>query len=257
MAGTDELETVGAWLRAAGAVTVFTGAGISTGSGIPDFRGPNGVWTRNPRAERMATLQHYLADPEVRRQSWRTRIDSPVWQAQPNPAHRALVDLARQGSLLAVVTQNVDGLHQAAGSDPDRVVELHGTMHWTRCWSCRDRRPMAEALERVAAGDPDPACRLCGGILKSATVSFGEGLDPLVLARAQAAADGAEVFVAAGSSLTVQPAASLVPRAKRNGARVVIANAEPTPYDGLADACLLYTSPSPRGRQKSRMPSSA
>jgi NAD-dependent deacetylase len=232
------LEEAAGWIRAAEVITVFTGAGISTDSGIPDYRGPQGVWTRNPGAERMASLQHYLGDPEVRRASWQNRIGSPVWAAEPNAGHLAVAELGRRGTLLAVVTQNVDGLHQRAGSDPSLVLELHGNMHWTRCWSCGDRRPMEEAIERVRSGDSDPCCVVCGGILKSTTVSFGENLDPAALARAQDAADGAEVFVAAGSSLTVQPAASLVPRARRNGARLIIANQEPTPYDPIADAVL-------------------
>jgi len=231
-------EAAARWIRNADAVTLFTGAGISTASGIPDYRGPQGVWTRNPDAERMATLSHYLHDPEVRRASWRNRVDSPVWRAEPNAAHRALAGFESGGTLVGIVTQNVDGLHQRAGSDPALVVELHGNMHWTRCWACGDRRPMAEALDRVRAGEDDPPCLVCGGILKSTTISFGENLEPAVLQRGQDAADAAEVFVAAGSSVAVQPAASLVPRARRRGARIVIANQEPTPYDGLADAVL-------------------
>lgn len=159
-------------------------------------------------------------------------------RAAPNPAHEAVVALERTGVVLGVVTQNIDGLHQRAGSDPSLVIELHGNMHWTRCWSCGDRRTMTEAVDRVRAGEEDPACLLCGGILKSTTISFGEGLDPLVLAQAEAVTDAAEVFLVAGSSLTVHPAASLVPRARRHGAVVIIANQEPTPYDELADVIL-------------------
>lgn len=235
---TGDVAEVRRWIGSAQAVTVFTGAGISTASGIPDYRGPQGVWTRDPGAERLATLEHYLGDPEIRRRAWRNRLDSPVWDARPNTGHRAIVRLQANGTLVAVVTQNVDGLHQLAGCDPSLVIELHGTMRWTRCWSCTDRRPMAETLGRVAAGEEDPPCEVCGGILKSATISFGEPLDTAVLGRAQGAADAAEVFLALGSSLSVQPAASLVPRARRRGARVVIANAEPTPYDAIADAVL-------------------
>jgi NAD-dependent deacetylase len=227
-----------AWLRFADAVTVLTGAGMSTESGIPDYRGPQGTWTRDPEAEKMATLTHYLHDPGVRRRSWSNRLTSPIWDAQPNPAHTALVELEHRGTLVAIVTQNVDGLHQRAGSDPTRVVELHGNAHGTRCWTCGDVRTMEEAVARVRAGDPDPRCERCGGILKSTTVSFGENLDPMVLQHAQDAADAAEVFIAAGSSLGVHPAASLVPRAKRKGARLVILNAEPTPYDDIADEVL-------------------
>jgi NAD-dependent deacetylase len=225
-------------IAGASRIVALTGAGISTDSGIPDFRGPQGVWTKNPGAEKMATLQHYLADPDVRRLSWKNRSGSPAWTAQPNAGHRALVDLERSGRLLALVTQNIDELHQQAGSDPERVIELHGTMRWVVCWSCGDRRPMADALERVNAGEDDPACLLCGGILKSATISFGQNLDPSVLQRAEQAALACDLMLAVGSSLSVWPAAGLVPLAKQRGAGVVILNGEPTPYDDLADVVL-------------------
>ena len=234
----DGLERAGALLGAARRITVLTGAGISTDSGIPDFRGPNGVWTKDPAAEHTATLQHYLGDAEVRRASWRNRLDSPTWEADANAGHRAVVELERQGRLVAVLTQNVDELHQRAGSDPDLVVELHGTMRRVVCWSCGERAPMAVALERVRAGDDDPHCRSCGGILKSDTVSFGQSLDPVAMARAEAAALECDLFLAIGSSLTVHPAAGLVPMARGAGAAVVILNAEPTPYDPVADAVL-------------------
>ncbi|GAC1539296.1 MAG: NAD-dependent protein deacetylase [Acidimicrobiales bacterium] len=222
------------WLADAANVTFLTGAGISTDSGIPDYRGPQGVWTKDPEAEKMSTLSHYLDDPEVRKRSWRTRSTSPVWLARPNAAHVALAQVDRA----VIVTQNVDGLHQLGGSNPAQVVEIHGSMRSTTCWSCGDRRPMGEALDRVAAGEEDPSCLVCGGILKSSTISFGQQLDPAVLERAQAAADVAELFVALGTSLSVQPAASLAPRARRKGALLVIANAEETPYDAIADAVL-------------------
>ncbi len=229
---------VARWLREAGSVGVLTGAGISTDSGIPDFRGPQGVWTKDPKAERLATLQHYLSDPETRRRSWRNRIDSPMWHAAPNDGHRALVDIERRGNLTGIVTQNVDGLHQAAGSDPARVIEIHGNANATRCVSCGDRRPMDEALERVRAGEEDPGCLVCGGILKSTTISFGENLDPQVVMRAEAVAIASDVFLVAGSTLTVHPAASLAPMARSYGARLVIVNLEPTAYDDIADAVL-------------------
>lgn len=237
----EAIEKAAAWLEAAGPgrVTVLTGAGISTDSGIADYRGPQGAWTKDPEAERMATLRDYLDDPEVRKRAWRGRTTSPAWTAEPNAGHRAIVDLQTTGRLHSVVTQNVDGLHQKAGIADDKTIELHGNMHSTVCWTCGDRRPMAEAIARVTQEhDEDPRCRVCGGILKSATILFGEQLDPAVLAKAQAAADEAEVFVAAGSTLVVHPAASLVPRAKRNGATLIIANQEETPYDRIADAVL-------------------
>jgi NAD-dependent deacetylase len=220
------------WLPDARRICVLTGAGISTDSGIPDYRGPNGVWTRDPDAEKLVTLSYYVGDPEIRRKAWRMRRDTAP-DARPNAGHAALADLQRQGRLRALLTQNVDGLHQAAGSTG--VLELHGTVREVECLSCGARTPMAEALARVDAGEPDPACQDCGGILKSATISFGQALDADVLdAAAQAAAD-CDVFLAVGTSLAVHPAAGLVEVAAAHGARVVIVNAEPTPYDGLAD----------------------
>ena len=172
----EEIERARTIVRAGERIVVLTGAGISTDSGIPDFRGPNGVWTKNPEAEKMATIQHYLADPDVRRRAWRSRAENPAWTAEPNAGHLAIVELQRQGRLAAVVTQNVDGLHQKAGVDPDRVVEVHGTIWFTRCWSCRDRRPMADTMARLDEGEADPPCLVCGGILKSDTISFGQNL---------------------------------------------------------------------------------
>ena len=215
-------------------ITVLTGAGISTDSGIPDYRGPNGLWTRNPEAARMSTLADYVADPEVRRRAWRSRQTHPAWTAEPNDGHRALVELERSGRLVALLTQNVDGLHQRAGSDPSLVVELHGTIWWAECLDCRARTPMADELARVSDDEPDPACRSCGGIVKSATISFGQQLDPDVVERAVAAARSCDLFLAVGSSLTVQPAAGLCHVAVEAGADLVVVNAEPTPYDALA-----------------------
>jgi NAD-dependent deacetylase len=216
----------------------LTGAGISTDSGIPDFRGPNGIWTRDPEAAKLVTLDAYVADPEVRRRAWRSRRDHPAWSAAPNKAHHALVDLERAGRLHAIVTQNIDGLHQRAGSDPERVIEIHGTIYGVTCLTCGDRTTMAEALDRVDAGEPDPDCKRCGGILKSATIAFGQQLDPATLRRAVAAAQTADLLLAVGTSLSVHPAAGLVEIAARTGARVVIVNASPTPYDALADTVL-------------------
>jgi len=226
------------WLGEADRVVVLTGAGISTDSGIPDFRGPNGVWTRDPDAARLFTLQAYIADPAVRQRAWRGRRDHPAWTARPNAAHEALARLERTGRLDAIVTQNIDGLHQRAGNSPERVIEIHGTLFDVECQGCHDRTTMASAMDRVAAGDPDPACLSCGGILKSATISFGQALDPATLRRAVAAASGCDLMIAVGTSLTVHPAAGLVEYAARAGARVVIVNADPTPYDRVADAVL-------------------
>jgi NAD-dependent deacetylase len=232
------MDDIAEWLRKADRITVLTGAGISTDSGIPDYRGPNGVWTRNPSAQRMSTLQDYVADPDVRQRAWQSRKAHPAWTAEPNDAHRALVDLEKTGKLTALVTQNIDELHQRAGSSRELVVELHGTIWWAECLTCGIRSPMADELGRVSDDEPDPECTLCGGILKSATVSFGQPLDPQVLQRAWRAAQDCELFVAIGTSLTVQPAAGLCEVAVEAGARFVVVNAEPTPYDGLADAVL-------------------
>jgi NAD-dependent deacetylase len=235
----DPLATAADWIAEARSIVILTGAGISTDSGIPDFRGPNGLWTKNPQAERTATLQHYLAEPETRRSAWQGRLTASTWTAEPNVAHRSLVELERRDVLHAVITQNVDELHQRAGHDPSLVIEVHGTAWWTRCWSCDDRRPMAEALDRVRAGEDDPPCLVCGGILKSDTISFGQPLVPEVIDAALAASGRCDLLLAIGSSLSVYPAANCVPRAKASGARVVIVNGVPTNMDAYADTVLL------------------
>jgi NAD-dependent deacetylase len=232
------LATVRGWIGTARRIVALTGAGISTDSGIPDFRGPRGVWTRNPEAEKMATLQHYVADPEVRKRAWQSRLDSPALAAQPNDGHRALVALERHGTLDTLITQNVDGLHQKAGTAPERVVEIHGTAREVVCLDCGERAPMERALARVRAGEADPLCRSCGGILKSATISFGQGLVQEDLRRAEQAARRCDLMLAIGTKLSVYPIAGVVPVAKEAGARVVIVNAEPTEMDALADAVL-------------------
>jgi NAD-dependent deacetylase len=229
-----DLATRATWTDSVRHVTVLTGAGISTDSGIPDFRGPQGIWTLNPEAEKQATFRNYVSDPEVRRRSWQNRLSHPAWTARPNPAHLAIVRLAEAGIDTQVITQNTDGLHQKAGMPPDRVMELHGTIYGVVCVSCGDRTEMSSALDRVRAGEEDPPCARCGGILKSATVMFGEQLDPEVFERAVAAAEGCDLFLAIGSTLTVEPAASLCLLAYRAGARLVIVNRDPTPYDRLA-----------------------
>jgi len=224
------------WIGKARRVVVLTGAGISTDSGIPDFRGPQGVWTKNPKAEKLSDIRYYMSDPEVRRLSWQSRLEHTAWSAQPNAGHRALVELERRGKLHALITLNIDELHQLAGHSPDKVIEVHGTMRKVVCMSCGERAPMEKALARVRAGEADPPCRTCGGILKSATISFGQQLVPEVIDRAMQAAAQADLFLSVGTSLQVYPIAGAVPIAKRAGARVVIVNAEPTPFDELADA---------------------
>ncbi|MFH8466334.1 SIR2 family NAD-dependent protein deacylase [Streptomyces sp. NPDC017991] len=216
-------------------VAVLTGAGVSTDSGIPDYRGPNGLWHKDPEAEKLVTYEYYMGDPEIRRRSWRMRRESGALGAEPNAAHRAVAELERAGVPVRVITQNVDGLHQLAGMPARKVLELHGSAHAVACTKCHARGPMEDALARVEAGEADPPCLECGGILKSATVMFGERLDPVVLGEAVAITKACQVFVAAGSSLQVQPAAGLAGVAADHGARLVIVNAEPTPYDDRAD----------------------
>lgn len=230
------MKDVRGWIQAARRVVALTGAGISTDSGVPDFRGPQGLWTRNPKAEKLSDITHYMSDPEVRRLSWRSRLEHPAWAAKPNAGHLALVELERRGKLHALITQNVDELHQLAGNSPEKVIEVHGTMRQVVCMRCGERGPMERALERVRAGESDPPCRSCGGILKSATISFGQPLVPEVIDRALRAAVEADLLLAVGTTLRVHPVAGAVPAAKAAGARLVIVNAEPTPFDDLADA---------------------
>ena len=235
------LREVASWLRDAGHVTALTGAGISTDSGIPDYRGPNGLWTTNPRAERLSSLRDYMTDEEVRKRAWQARAEHPAWKARPNPGHLALAELERRGRLDALITQNIDGLHQMAGTSPARLIEIHGTMREVVCMSCSERAPMEKALERVRSGEQDPPCRTCGGILKSATISFGQSLEASKVNRAAAAAVSSDVFLAIGTSLTVNPVAVLPRLAVDVGAKLVIINAQPTPYDEMADAVVRET----------------
>lgn len=214
---------------------MLTGAGISTDSGIPDFRGPDGVWTKNPEAEKKSHISVWMTDPDHRRDRWQRLADGAIWAAkEPNDGHRALLALELAGKLHTLVTQNVDGLHQAAGSSPELVVEVHGTTRRVKCLDCGDGAPMEVALERVRAGDPDPACKTCGGILKSATISFGQALEVEPLQRAERAAQECDVLLAIGTSLGVFPVANMVPIAVNSGAELVIINAEQTGFDHLA-----------------------
>jgi NAD-dependent deacetylase len=179
-----------------------------------------------------------MSDPEIRVLAWQQRLVHPAWHATPNAGHRALAELERRGKLHALVTQNIDGLHQQAGNSPQTVIEVHGTVHEVVCMRCDWRGPMQQVLERVSAGETDPPCANCGGILKSATISFGQALVPGVIDRAMRAAGDADLLLAIGTSLQVYPVAGTVPQAKAAGARVVIVNAEPTPFDDIADAVI-------------------
>ena len=235
----DEIEAARVAVAGAERVVVLTGAGISTDSGIPDFRGPNGVWTKNPAAEKASNITYYLNDPEVREAAWQNRLHTPAWTAEPNLGHEAIVELERSGRLHALVTQNIDGLHQKAGNDPGRVIEVHGTIRYSRCWECEDRLPMQTTLDRVRAGEADPRCLECGGILKSDTISFGQALVPEVIDRALRVSEECDLMLAVGSTLSVFPAANCVPRARAAGATVVIVNGDETGMDRYADHLLL------------------
>ncbi len=220
-------------------ITILTGAGISTDSGIPDFRGPNGLWTRNPDAEKASNIRNYLSDPEVRKRNWRARARGELWpDAEPNPGHAALCELEHRGKLHTLITQNVDGLHQQAGTSPDKVIEIHGTTRMARCLECDWRADISVVLERVRAGEDDPHCELCGGLIKPATISFGQSLILADLKRAQQAASECDLFVAVGTSLSVFPINSTVDIARSHGARIIIINNESTLYDSVADVVI-------------------
>lgn len=219
-------------------IVALTGAGISTESGIPDFRGPQGVWTKDPRREQLSDIRYYMSDPEVRKLAWQERLAHPAWRARPNAGHMALVELEKAGRLHALVTQNIDGLHHLAGNSAEKVLEVHGNMRRVVCMNCGWGGPMQATLDRVRAGEEDPECRSCGGILKSATISFGQALVPEIIERAMQAAEEADLLLAIGTTLNVYPVAGAVPLAKSAGARVVILNAQPTPMDDIADAVL-------------------
>jgi len=240
-AGTD-LARAKALMGRARQVVVLTGAGISTDSGIADFRGPQGLWTKDPAAEKAAHFDVYVSDPDVRRRAWQNRLTSPLWEAQPNEGHAAVVALERTGRLDTLVTQNIDGLHQKAGSDPGLLVEIHGNSSEIVCLRCDHRQPAGPVHDRVRAGEEDPTCReptvegpVCGGILKSATISFGQSLVAADLRRAEEAAARCDLLLAVGSTLAVYPAAGLVPIAAHSGAVVVIVNGGPTDMDAIAD----------------------
>ena len=238
MSSPAVIKQVREWIASAKRVVALTGAGISTDSGIPDFRGPNGVWTKNPTAEKLSDIRYYVADPGIRRASWQSRLEHPAFTAKPNAGHRALVDLEKHGRLHALITQNIDGLHIVAGNTRQRVFEVHGNLHQAVCMSCGGKGPMQPVLDRVRAGEADPPCRDCGGILKSDTISFGQQLVPEVIEGALRAAREADLLLSVGTSLRVFPIANAVPIAREAGARIVIMNAEATQFDDIADARL-------------------
>jgi len=234
----DSLTHARTLLDAARRVVVLTGAGISTDSGIPDFRGPEGLWTKDPAAEMLSNYQNYMADTTLRAAAWQSRLSSPTWQASPNKGHLALLALERRGTLDLLITQNIDGLHHAAGTAPDRIVEIHGNVRESVCQQCGDRTDMDETLDRVRSGEADPSCRRCGGVLKSATISFGQALVAADLERADLGARQCDLLLCVGSTLAVYPIANVVPVAARAGASVIIINGEDTAMDSLATVVL-------------------
>jgi NAD-dependent deacetylase len=234
---SDPVEALIALVRGKRRIVAFTGAGISTDSGIPDYRGPGGVWEQR----KPPTIGDFLDNPETRRGYWqRRRHDYPIMAArQPNAAHLALARLERAGLLVAVITQNIDGLHQKAGNSPDRVFELHGTTHHIRCTNCGRVFPAADIQRRLEAGEEEPRCAVCGGILRSATVLFGEPLPKAALDRSVEAARNCDCLLVIGSSLVVNPAARLPLLAKQHGAALAIINRTETGLDVAADVHLL------------------
>lgn len=238
MASMSDIATAKTLVAAAQRIVVLSGAGISTGAGIPDFRGPQGVWTKDPAAERVSNLVDYLRDPEVRKVAWQRRSTTYRLAPDPTPAHRSLVALEATGKLVAIVTQNTDGLHLLAGNSPDRVLEMHGNARRWRCEDCGASGPMADQLARLEAGEEDPDCPRCGGITRATVILFGENLDERLLERSFTVARECDLLIAVGTTLVVQPVASLVSVAVQHGATVIVVNAEPTAYDRQADAVL-------------------
>ena len=212
---------------------VFTGAGISTESGIPDFRSPGGIWSRAAPID----FQRFLASEEARRETWRRKIeiDRDMARAAPNRGHLAVAELVRRGRVLAVVTQNIDGLHQRSGVADEVLIELHGNGTYARCLSCRARYELPPILRAFREDETLPVCSRCGGIVKTATISFGQPMPEVEMRRAEAAARGCDLFLVIGSSLVVYPAAALPGMAKAAGAPLVILNRDPTDYDAMAD----------------------
>ena len=232
------IERARAMIQEAPNVVILTGAGVSTDSGIPDFRGPQGVWTKNPLAEKMSDIRFYMSDPEVRRLAWQSRLQHPALTAAPNSAHDAIASFEQTGQLTSLVTQNIDGLHQAAGNTPSKVIEIHGTIHRVVCMSCQKKTRMKDELTRVIGGDLDPSCLDCNGILKSDTISFGQSLDENKITMAFDYVKNSDLLLCIGTTLQVFPIAGVVDVAKAAGAKLIIVNNQETQYDDVADGVL-------------------
>jgi len=229
----EEAQLLGEWLKEAGRVVAFTGAGISTESGIPDFRSPGGLWTKN----QPIPFKEFVASEEARIESWRRKaaIDPSIEAASPSAGHRALAELVGQGKVTHVITQNIDNLHQLAGTPDEQVIELHGNGRYAACLECGERFELAWVFGEFEQSGRPPDCTSCGGLIKSATISFGQPMPDTAMRDARAATLAADLFVSLGSSLQVYPAAGFPALAKQNGAKLVIINREPTPFDKLAD----------------------
>ena len=231
----EQLEKVAQWITTSKRVIVFSGAGLSTESGIPDFRSPGGVWDKyNPED---FYFQNFLASETSREKYWQmaTEMWEPIKKAQPNPAHLAIAEFEKLGKLDCVITQNIDGLHFKAGNSEEKVLQLHGTAIFVSCLSCKKRYDRDEIQDRIIKGQKAPRCDDCGGLLKPATISFGQSMPEKETQEAYHRSSLCDLFIVIGSSLVVQPAASMPLVAKRNGARLVIINRDPTPYDDIAD----------------------
>lgn len=231
---TDDPTTVlASWLARSRKAVIFTGAGISTESGIPDFRSPGGLWSRYRPIE----FSDFVSSADARREAWRRRFatSTVVDGAKPNRGHQAVAQLVAQERVRHVITQNIDGLHQVSGVPEERIIELHGNATYARCLSCEKRYELAEIRLRFEVDEEPPICMDCNGLVKTATISFGQAMPVQEMARAEAATLDCDLFIAVGSSLVVYPAAGFPALAKENGARLVILNREATPLDPVAD----------------------
>jgi NAD-dependent protein deacetylase/lipoamidase len=223
------------WINEAESVVAFTGAGISTESGIPDFRSPGGIWTKYDPRE--LTFQKFLADPEVRKLRWKMFMENEsMWKAKPNNAHKAIADLNDLGKLDGLITQNIDGLHQAGGVPPEKVIEIHGTNREVSCLDCGARWPSEEIRDRIKNENLEiPDCAECGGIIKTATISFGQSMPEKEVMESEQLSKNADLMLAIGSSLVVHPAALMPVLTKQSGGKVVIINLSETGGDDYAD----------------------
>lgn len=229
----DEIEQLRTMIGTAKRIVAFTGAGISTELGIPDFRSPGGIWTKY----KPVYFDDFMASDEMRRESWRRKFatDETMLQAEPNAGHRALARLVEQGRMSAIITQNVDGLHQRSGVPATKIIELHGNATYASCLDCGHRHELDPIRKAFLGKGELPVCVKCEGIVKTATISFGQAMPEIQMARAQDETMSSDLFIVVGSSLVVYPAAGFPQLAKRKGAELVIINREPTDQDGQAD----------------------